>query len=124
MNLNIFLRGRGRRRAADRIPALTVERDAARQACAVLRIRLAAADDLITDQYRNLMDVRLDNAQLRVERRRLADEVAELQGRLDAALADTIEIPFIKVIHVPAESHPGGWGAADAPQLALAGGAR
>lgn len=124
LTLLTFLRGSGRRRAVGRTASLTVERDAARQACKVLRIRLDAADEMIKDQYHQLIDVKLDNAQLREARRKLADMVAKLERALDAARADTIEIPMVKVVHLPAAAHPGGWGAADAPQLALVGGGR
>lgn len=131
MNFRNLLRGSGRRRAPDRIRILTCERDAARQACAVLKGRLAGAEALTTTQACELLDVRADNAALREARRLLADDTARLVREVDAARADTIEIPIVKVIHALPAGPLRTWTATDnlllpaaAPRLAVVGGAR
>jgi hypothetical protein len=113
----------GRHRADDRIAQLTVERDAARADCRVLRDRLAGADQLIESQFRQLLDVRLDNNQVRIAHRQLADELAATLRALDRSRAETIEIPVIKVVHAPANEPPRSWTAAEGRHLSLVGGA-
>lgn len=112
---------RGRHRADDRIAHLTIERDAARAACRVLRDRLAGAEQLIESQTRQLLDVRLDNSELRRARRQLADEQAATLRDLDRSRAETIEIPLIKVVHAPANEPPRTWAAAEGRHLTLVG---
>jgi hypothetical protein len=122
-SLKRLLDPHGRHRADDRIGALTVERDAARAANQILLQRLAAADELIARQYHQLVDIRLDNSVLRLTHRELSDAAASLQYQLDAARADTIEIPIFAVLHAP-PAGPRTWEATEAPTLTLIGGGR
>lgn len=82
-------KGHGRRRAADRIPVLTAERDYWRQLAEARQAQLAHADNLITDLCAQRDTAVLDAADMRDT----ADAVRPLEAEIRTLLAVSVPAP-------------------------------
>ncbi|WP_035796360.1 hypothetical protein [Kitasatospora mediocidica] len=82
--------------------------------------KLDAADELIKVQTCRLLDLGAEAGELRRAHREVADRLAAANARLDTEpdAEATQEIPIATIRPVPLWARPGGYGAAQVPQMA------